>query len=80
MAKRPGPRAIAEHSRLIAEAYARLAEIEENPGDMRVAARPWQIADIRLASLIFATPDSPPSGSPGCRVSSPEGTPAPPIT
>ena len=30
MGKRPGPRAIAEHSRLIAEAYARLAEIEEN--------------------------------------------------
>ena len=29
MAKRPGPRAIAEHSRRIAEAYARLAEIEE---------------------------------------------------
>ena len=27
---------------------------------MRVAARPWQTADIRLASLIFGTPDSPP--------------------
>ena len=30
MGKSPGPRVIAEHSRLIAEAYARLAEIEEN--------------------------------------------------
>ena len=30
MGKTPGPRAIAKHSRLIAEAYARLAEIEEN--------------------------------------------------
>ena len=30
MEETPGPRAIAEHSRLIAEAYARLAEIEEN--------------------------------------------------
>ena len=29
-AKRPGPKEIAKHSRLVAEAYARLAEIEEN--------------------------------------------------
>ena len=29
-AKRPGPKEIAKHSRLVAEAYARLAEIEDN--------------------------------------------------
>ena len=33
--KREGPKAIAEHSRQVAEAYARLAEIEEALEDRR---------------------------------------------